>query len=108
MRRSRSRSRSSSVETGRSRSKLSKFESLKPVGNYLTSLLTEHGLSSIKSKVVVTDMLDRLVTGGYGWDKMILYHAKVGQGSAHSADTHEIVAGRGEVHQETDSLHIYV
>ena len=78
MRRSRSRSRSSSVETGRSRSKISKLESLKPVGNYLTSLLSEHGLSSIKSRVVVNDILDRLVTGGYGWDKMILYHAKVG------------------------------
>ena len=77
MRRSRSRSRSSSVETGRSRSKKSKLESLKPVGNYLTSLLNEHGLSSIKSRVVVNDILDRLVTGGYGWDKMILYHAKV-------------------------------
>ena len=78
MRRSRSRSRSSSVETGRSRSKISKLESLKPVGNYLTSLLSEHGLSSIKSRVVVNDMLDRLVTGGYGWDKMKPYHAKVG------------------------------
>ena len=96
------------METGRSRSKISKFESLKPVGNYLTSLLIEHGVSSIKSRVVVTDMLDRLVTGGYGWDKMILYHAKVGQGSAHGADAHKLVEGRGEVHQETDSVHLHV
>ena len=77
----RSRSRSSSIENGRSRSKISKHDSLKPVGNYLTSLLTEHGLSSSKTKVVVSDMLDRLVTGGYGWDKMVLYHAKVSKES---------------------------
>ena len=72
----RSKSRSSSVEE-RPRRKLSKSESLKPVSNYLSSLLSAHGMVSIDTKVVVGDMMDRLVTGGYGWDRVIQYHARV-------------------------------
>ena len=74
----RSKSRSSSVEE-RPRRKLSKSESLKPVSNYLSSLLSAHGMVSIDTKVVVGDMMDRLVTGGYGWDRVIQYHARVSE-----------------------------
>ena len=95
------------MEKGRPRPKISKAESLKPVGKYLASLLTEHGLSSSKTKLVVTDMLDRLLTAGYGWDKMILYHAKVSMDSSHY--THIVIAQGGrQVLQETHSLHLHV
>ena len=60
---------------------MSKIDSLKPISNYLNSLLSNHGLPNTKAKLVVTDMIDRLVTGGYGWDKVQQYHAKVGIGN---------------------------
>ena len=75
----RSRSRSSSVENGRPLQKLSKADSLKPIASYLSSLLLTHGVGRSKTKVVVADMIDRLDTGGYGWDRVILCHAKVSQ-----------------------------
>ena len=34
---------------------------------------------SIDTKVVVGDMMERLVTGGYGWDRVIQYHARVSE-----------------------------
>ena len=73
----RSRSRSSSVEDGRLRRKMSKADSLKPIFNYLCTLLPTQGMINSKARVVVTDMMDRMVTGGYGWDRVIQYHAKV-------------------------------
>ena len=75
-----SRSRSSSVEDGRPRQKISKTDSLKPISNYLCTLLPTHGMGSGKARMVVTDMVDRLVTGGYWWDRVIQYHAKVSSG----------------------------
>ena len=56
---------------------MSKADSLKPICNYLCTLLPTHGMTSGKARMVVTDMMDRLVTGGYGWDRVIQYHAKV-------------------------------
>ena len=56
---------------------MSKADSLKPISNYLCTLLPTHGMASTKARIVVTDMMDRLVTGGYGWDRVMQYHAKV-------------------------------
>ena len=50
---------------------------MKPISNYLDSLFSNHGLPKSDASSVVTNILDRLVTGGYGWDKMLQYHAKV-------------------------------
>ena len=102
----RSRSRSSSAETGRPRQKISKADSLKPIGHYLCSLLPSHGLGRSKTKLVVADMMDRMVTGGYGWDKVILYHAKVGRNIV--TNIQGLTTGRRQVCQEPDSLHLHV
>ena len=56
---------------------MSKADSLKPIFNYLCTQLPTQGMTNSKARVVVTDMMDRMVTGGYGWDRVIQYHAKV-------------------------------
>ena len=57
--------------------KMSKFDSLKPIFNYLESLLVSHGLSQNRADLVVLDITERFVTAGFGWDKVLQYHAKV-------------------------------
>ena len=57
--------------------KMSKFDSLKPISNYLESLLVSHGLTQHRADLVVLDIAERFVTAGFGWDKVLQYHAKV-------------------------------
>ena len=74
---------------------MSKFDSLKPVLNILESQLVSHGLHQIIAEGIVLgqtgsahfsflkyfypDIAERLVTAGYGWDKILNYHSKVRQ-----------------------------
>ena len=61
----------------RPRKKVSKFDSLKPISNYLETLLVSHGLTQHQADLVVFDVVERFVTAGFGWDKVLQYHAKV-------------------------------
>merc|ERR1711915_485113 len=61
----------------RPKKKMSKFDSLKPISNYLENLLVTHGLSQHQADLVVLDIVERFVTAGFGWDKVLQYHAKV-------------------------------
>ena len=57
--------------------KMSKFDSLKPLLTLLESTLVTHGLDQRAADMVVLDIAERLVTAGYGWDKVLQYQAKV-------------------------------
>ena len=76
MKRGRSPSVSQDIEI-RPKKKMSKFDSLKPISNYLESLLVSHGLTQNRADLVVLDIAERFVTAGFGWDKVLQYHAKV-------------------------------
>ena len=65
--------------------KMSKFDSLKPISNYLESLLVSHGLTQHCADLVVLDITERFVTAGFGWDKVLQYHAKVSSLYNHQA-----------------------
>ena len=58
--------------------KMSKFDSLKPILNLLETVFVREGLSQHEADLVVLDIAERLVTAGYGWDKVLQYQAKVG------------------------------
>ena len=60
-----------------SKRKMSKFDSLKPISNYLETLMVSHGLSQSKADLLVLDITERFVTAGFGWDKVLQYHGKV-------------------------------
>ena len=71
----------------RGRKKITKFDSLKPLLTLLESTLVTHGLDQRAADMVVLDIAERLVTAGYGWDKVLQYQAKVSsQGHLDSAD----------------------
>ena len=59
------------------RKKITKFDSLKPLLTLLESTLVTHGLDQRAADMVVLDIAERLVTAGYGWDKVLQYQAKV-------------------------------
>ena len=61
----------------RPKKKMSKFDSLKPISNYLETLLVSHGLTQISADLVVLDITKRFVTASFGWDKVLQYHSKV-------------------------------
>ena len=61
----------------RGRKKITKFDSLKPLLTLLESTLVTHGLDQRAADMVVLDIAERLVTAGYGWDKVLQYQAKV-------------------------------
>ena len=61
----------------RPKKKMSKFDSLKPISNYLETLLVSHGLTENRADLVVLDIAERFVTAGFGWDKILQYHSKV-------------------------------
>ena len=65
------------MEIEYTRKKLNKFESLKPVLKLLESLLVSHGMGAQDAGMVVLEIAERLVTAGYGWDKIIQYQSKV-------------------------------
>ena len=72
---------------------MSKFDSLRPVLNMLETFLTSHGVDKSRADTIVfgrnyftskyfiyvtdLDIAERLVTAGYGWDKILQYHSKV-------------------------------
>ena len=65
------------LQLGQTR-KMSKFDSLKPILTLLENVLVREGLSQHEADMVVLDIAERLVTAGYGWDKVLQYQAKVG------------------------------
>ena len=65
------------LEVRPSKRKMSKFDSLKPISNYLETLMVSHGLSQSKADLLVLDITERFVTAGFGWDKVLQYHGKV-------------------------------
>ena len=73
----RSRSGSTSGDDIPTKQKISKWDSLKPIATHLTTLLSVHGLPVARCEEVVGDVIERLVTAGFGWDKILQYHAKV-------------------------------
>ena len=56
---------------------MNKFESLKPLLKLMESILVSHGQPQKHADLVVLDIAERLVTAGYGWDKIIQYQSKV-------------------------------
>ena len=61
------------------RPKMSKFDSLKPISNFLETLFVQHGVDASNVELIVFDITARFVTAGYGWDKVLQYHSKVGE-----------------------------
>ena len=59
------------------KNKMSKFDSLKPILNLLETMFVKEGLSQHQADLVVLDIAERLVTAGYGWDKILQYQSKV-------------------------------
>ena len=82
------------LELGQTR-KMSKFDSLKPILTLLENLLVREGLSQHQADMVVLDIAERLVTAGYGWDKILQYQSKVDFESL-TSDFH-LTAGRTSV-----------
>ena len=70
-------SRSTSKENDRSVSKkFAKFENLRPLSNCLLSSLDTHNVPHFKTKKIVGEIVERIVTAGYNWDRILYYHAK--------------------------------
>ena len=70
-------SRSTSKENDRSISKkFAKFENLRPLSNCLLTSLDNHNVPHFKTKKIVGEIVERIVTAGYNWDKILYYHAK--------------------------------
>ena len=59
------------------KNKMSKFDSLKPILGLLETMFVKEGLSQHQADLVVLDIAERLVTAGYGWDKILQYQSKV-------------------------------
>ena len=59
------------------KNKMSKFDSLKPILSLLETMFVKEGLSQHQADLVVLDIAERLVTAGYGWDKILQYQSKV-------------------------------
>ena len=57
--------------------KMTKFDSLKPLLNLLETILVNQGMVQHAADLVVLDIAERLVTAGYGWDKILQYQSKV-------------------------------
>ena len=91
----------------RPKKKMSKFDSLKPISNYLESLLVSHGLTQHRADLVVLDIAERFVTAGFGWDKVLQYHAKVSL-LIHSSTSASCFLGRRYFHKEVDSTCLHV
>ena len=64
------------VEAMRPKKKMSKQDSLKPILNMLETFLVSHGADRARAGATVLDIADRLLTAGYGWDKILQYHSK--------------------------------
>ena len=60
----------------RPKKKMSKLDSLKPILNMLETFLVSHGAERARAGATVLDIADRLLTAGYGWDKILQYHSK--------------------------------
>ena len=90
----------------RPKKKMSKFDSLKPISNYLETLLVSNGLSQHRADMVAIDILERFVTAGFGWDKMLQYHAKVREKvvliTVFPLVITMMIIGRGHVQKEVD------
>ena len=56
---------------------MSKFDSLKPILNLLETMFVKEGLTQHQADLLVLDIAERLVTAGYGWDKILQYQSKV-------------------------------
>ena len=61
----------------RQNKKMSKFDSLKPILNLLEAMFVKEGLTQHQADLLVLDIAERLVTAGYGWDKILQYQSKV-------------------------------
>ena len=61
----------------RQNKKMSKFDSLKPILNLLETMFVKEGLTQHQADLLVLDIAERLVTAGYGWDKILQYQSKV-------------------------------
>ena len=60
----------------RPKKKMSKQDSLKPILNMLETFLVSHGADRARAGATVLDIAERLLTAGYGWDKILQYHSK--------------------------------
>ena len=91
----------------RPKKKMSKFDSLKPISNYLETLLVSHGLTQNTADLVVLDITERFVTAGFGWDKLLQYHAKVNHLTKKITTTLHFL-GRRNFQKKVDSTCFYV
>ena len=87
----------------RPKKKMSKLDSLKPISNYLESLLVSHGLTQHRADLVVLDIAERFVTAGFGWDKGIKVSLLI-----HSGTSACCFLGGRYFHKEVDSTCVHV
>ena len=96
------------LQLGQTR-KMSKFDSLKPILTLLENVLVREGLSQHEADMVVLDIAERLVTAGYGWDKILQYQSKVDLNRSDSLTNYlHMTAGRTSVQQEARASHLHV
>ena len=70
-------SRSKSKETDKNLSKkFAKYENLRPLSNCLLNTLADEKVPHFKTKKIVGEIVDRIVTAGYNWDKILYFHTK--------------------------------
>ena len=73
----RSPSRSMSQEREKSLTKkFAKYDNLRPLSNFILSALESYEVPHFKTKKIVGEIIDRIVTAGYSWDKLLCYHSK--------------------------------
>ena len=56
--------------------KFAKFENLRPMSNFLLSILGEHSVPHFKTKKIVGDIIERIVIAGYDWERIRNYQSK--------------------------------
>ena len=70
-------SKSPSVEEEKlTNKKFAKFENLRPMSNFLISILSDYKVPHFKTKKIVGDIIERIVIAGYDWERIRNYQSK--------------------------------
>ena len=69
-------SRSRSREAENKDKKFAKYENLRPLSNCLLKSLASKNVAHFKTKKIVGEIVERIITAGYNWDKILYYQSK--------------------------------
>ena len=66
----------SAGEEKQTNKKFAKFENLRPLSNFLLTILNDHDVPHFKTKKIVGDIIERIVIAGYDWERIQSYQTK--------------------------------